>query len=210
MATAGPSLKVRIGAGIAAFALLAGVLLSFVASGSGGDADSSTSTTGSSSTTASPSTTVSPEDWDRIAAGIADVIDQAGGERCQLITAFTAFQQLPQPTTDAQVRTGIALTAQLLTAAADSAAADEVTEDGTPVGESLRTTVAALKAEAEAQAYSPDWLNTPPGATPLTSDSFAATLSAYQTRTAELCDTGATSPQPGVSTEGPVPSEPSG
>lgn len=205
MAAAGPSLKVRIGAGVAAFLLVAGVLLSFLPSG---NSTSSTTTSDANSSTSAPSTTVSPEDYERIASGISDVIDAAGTDRCQLISAFTAFSQLPQPSTEDQVRSGIELTSRLLIAAADSAGADETT-DGTTVADSLRATVTALQAEAETEGYSPEWLNTPPGATPLTSESFAATLSAYQQRTAELCNTGATAPG-SAPAEGPVPTQPGG
>lgn len=180
MATRPPSLGVRIGAGIAAVLLLAGLLLVFVSPDQ--QATTTTTQTSAPSTSEGPPPTVSGEDFERIAAGLSEVIDAAEAQRCPLIGAFDAFRELPAPADVEQVRTAVAVTAAMLRAVATSAAGDQP-----EVARTIDDAATALEAEAEAQAYAPEWLNTPPGNVALADPEFTAAFETYQQRTLELC-----------------------
>lgn len=192
MARRPPSLAVRIIAGVSAFLLLIGLVLALVVPSTG--TDSATTTTQPAPVTTAAPVTVPDDDFERIAADIGSLTVQAGTDRCALIDAFSAFNQLPAPANEAQIRAAIPLTAQLLRAIAASATPEEA-EQATAIAAGAD----ALVAEAEAEGYDPEWLNTPPGNQALAGEAFVTAIATYQSRTeAECADTTGT----------PAPDEP--
>lgn len=179
MAARRPSTAARVGAGIAALLLVVGLLGGILASFAGNGADTTTSST---PTTAATTTTLADADYERIVGGISDLITAADNQRCPLVSAFTAFGQLPDPANEAQVRMAIGVTLELLVASAASALADQPEQAAT-----ISATADALMAEAEAAGYAPDWLNTPPGNQALAGEDFVAAFEEYQVLTEELC-----------------------
>ena len=195
------TLRVRIAAGVTAVLMLAGVGLALLPQGDGGDATSSTSTAPTTARTEGPrapdgatSTTVADADFERLASGISDLIDAADARRCPLISAYNGFGELPPPANPDQVRRAVEVTAQLLRATAAAMSDDEARDAAT-----ISAAVDALEAEAEAEQYAPEWLNTPPGNQALADPGFAAAVESYQQRTEELClpDAGGAAPPGG-------------
>jgi hypothetical protein len=195
------SLRVRIAAGVTAVLMLAGVGLALLPRDDGGNDTSSTSTAPTTAVTEGPpapegttSTTVADADFERLASGISDLIAAADAQRCPLISAYNGFGELPAPANPGQVRRAVEVTTQLLRATAAAMAEDEAQDAAT-----ISATAEALEAEAEAEQYDPDWLNTPPGTRALADPGFAAAVEAYQQRTEELClpDAGAATPPEG-------------
>ncbi len=176
MATRQASTRVRVGAAVAAGLLLIGIVASLF----GGGAGQTTATTLTPPT--APPTTISDEDYERIASGIGTLVDQAGTQRCPLISAFTAFGELPDPSNPEQVRLAIGLTVGLLNATAASAGPDEAAN-----AQIITDTAAALQAEAEEAGYSPAWIRSQEGNQTLAAPEFVAAFEAYQQRTEELC-----------------------
>lgn len=190
----GNSLVVRVGAALAAVALLAGLVLAFLP---GLTRSGTTTTTTQATTTAAPPSTVTDAQFLDTVGAIRTLITESGTDRCKLIAAFSAFGSLPRPVNTEQTRNGVLLTAELLTAAADSVGADEA-----ETARALRDTATALLAEAEQRGYDPQWLTSSPGPAALGSESFQQAIGDYQRRSLELCQTDLDNPTgaPGGST----------
>jgi hypothetical protein len=183
VATRGSSLVVKVGAGLAAFGLLAGLLVGvFVGVGGGTNDTTTTSAAPPSTSTTTTEAPLSDEDYLRFTAGISDLITAADAQRCPLVSAYTGFGELPDPANQAQVRFAVGLTLELLQASAFSAAADQP-----DVAATIASTADELQAEAEAAGYEPEWLNTPPGNLALADAGFQAAFAEYQQLTEELC-----------------------
>jgi hypothetical protein len=176
VATRQASLRVRIGAAVAAGLLLIGIVASLF--GGGSNQSATTSTTPPTA----PPVTITDAEYQRIAGGISTLIEQAGTQRCPLITAFTGFGELPDPSNAEQVRVAMSITVALLNATAASTDPDEATN-----AEVINSTAAALEAEAEAAGYAPEWIRSPEGNQTLAAPEFVAAFEAYQTRTEQLC-----------------------
>lgn len=176
MAARTPSWKVRVGAALGAFALVAGVLLSFLPRGA--------STTGSTTTTSTTApTTLSDAQFAQLASSAGTTIEKAGTDRCSMVRGFQALQQLTDLSNPERVHTAVDLTVKVLVAAAGTTGTDEAT------AKSLRDAALALAQEGEQQAYSPQWLATPPGAAALRGDSFTKALQSYEAGTESQCGT---------------------
>ena len=168
---------------MAAFALVAGLLVGIVAGLGGGTVDNSaaTSVPTTSPTTTTP-VTLPDEDFLRISAGISDLIAAAGGQRCPLVSAFSGFRELPTPSNPTQVEAAVGVTLEILRASAASALEDQPGQATT-----IAATADELEAEAAAQGYEPDWLNTAPGNVALSNEEFQTAFEQYQQLTDELC-----------------------
>ena len=180
----GNSMIVRVGAALAAVALLAGLVLAFLPAIT---RSSTTTTTTQATTTAAPPSTVTDAQFLDTVGAIRTLVTESGADRCELIAAFSAFGGLPRPANTEQARGGVLLTAELLTAAAGSVGADEAATAAT-----LRDTAAALVAEAEQNGYDPAWLTTSPGPAALGSEAFQQAIGDYQRTSVERCQTDTT------------------
>jgi hypothetical protein len=168
--------KVRIAAGIAAVALLAGIIASVVGPLTGNNGTATESDPGTSITT----TTLTDDEYTDMVNSLRGLIEAADGDRCKLVPAFEATGALPIPATDAQTRERVDITAELLGAAADSMSDDD------PEGAAVFNQAAAdLVAEAEANDYSASWFLGPPEA--LTNTEFDQAFSDYAAASAEEC-----------------------
>ncbi len=183
MAPRKPNLTARIGAALAAVALVAGLGLSFL---SGGGNNAASSTTTSSTTTAAPPSTVVDADFQAVASRISDQIEAASGQRCDLISGFEAFGELPPPAGAVQVATGLLVTAQLLRAMAATTEPDEA-----EVAATIAATAAAIEAEAGTVGDDP---SQSAYSETLNEETFTAAVEAYQQRTAEVCSPAPTDP----------------
>ena len=185
---------VRVGAGLAVLALLAGLVLTFLphSSRSAGTPAPVQATT----STAAPAPTVADAEFLRTVESIRALITASAGDRCKLVDAFTAFGKLPRPVNTEQARNGVMVTAELLNSAADGMEADEATS-----AQALKDAASGLLAEADQQGYDPAWLTKSPGAAALNAPAFRTAIGAYQSRTVELCPAAGSG-----STAGPSPS----
>ncbi len=168
--------KIRIGAGIAAFALVAGIIASVVAP-LAGDGDPAPSDSGESITTA----TLTDNDYADMVASLRGLIESAQGDRCELASAIQAIATLPMPINDTETRARVDVTAELLGATADSMAEED------PQGAEVFDQAAAdLISEAEANNYSLSWFTTELDA--LNSEAFNETYRNYAAATREQCE----------------------
>ncbi len=168
-----PSLKVKIGAAIAALALLAGVVATVAAPLLGNQAPEVD--------TSSTTTILSDDQYESRVSSVSTLIDGAGTDRCQLLPAFSTMSALPQPTNAAQTSARIQVTTELILAAAESMGPDEA-----PSAELFRQTADDLTAEAEENSFDPNWFLL--GPTSMTSE-FNDKVAGYGESSIEMCQT---------------------
>ena len=166
-------------AGLAAFGLLAGLLVGvFVGVGGGGG-------TTTSSTSTMPTTTVplTAEQYLQRVSEASRRIADAEGQRCALAVAYTDVQALPPPGGTEQVEALIGVTLELLRASAESASVDQP-----EVSTQLAATADRLAGEAEAAGYSQEWLTSQGNEdSALTDPAFNDAFTEYQELTFETC-----------------------
>ncbi len=179
MATRKPNRAVQIVAGLAAFGLLAGLLVGvFVGVGGGGG-------TTTSSTSTMPTTTVplTAEQYRQRVSEASRLITDAEGQRCALAVAYTDVQALPPPAGPEQVEALIGVTLELLRASAESASVDQP-----EVSTQLAATADRLAGEAEAAGYSQEWLTSQGNEDSALADpAFNDAFTEYQELTFETC-----------------------
>ncbi len=166
-----PSLKVKIGAGIAALALLAGVVATVAAPLMGNSVpEANTDIT---------TTTLSDDQYASTVSSLRGLIEGAGADRCQLLNAFEAMNGLPSPTNAAQTSARTRITAELIVAWADSMGPDEASS-----AELFRQTASDLTAEGEENSFDPSWfLLGPASMTP----EFNDAVTSYGETTVAMC-----------------------
>ncbi|CAN5604732.1 hypothetical protein BH10ACT3_BH10ACT3_10420 [soil metagenome] len=148
--------------------LIAGLALFAGACGSS-DSDAETTTTKKeTTTTASDSSdssdgtddstedTVSDEDFDAAVDEVSGQLDETGGDICGVLEVMggSGSNELPTPSTKAQVKTAVALLDQLFGAIADAAPAEYASEADT-----IRTAMTGFDETAKEKDYDPEWFN---------------------------------------------------
>ncbi len=140
--------------------------------------ETTTTEAGASDDEDSGSDEVSDEEFDEAISVVSDEITAAGTDSCALFDVLNSMDgvDLPDPSTQNQVKSAVGLIEQLFVAIADSAPPEFATEADT-----LRNSIEEFGLQAEQNDYDPEWINSSeadpfaaPGATDALTTYFGA------------------------------------
>ena len=130
---------------------------------------------------------VSDDEFDAAVGEISATVEGANGDICVLMEVLsTGTIGLPNPSTPAQVKTATDFVAQVLNAVADAAPAESASD-----AEAIRAAANQVEADAEANDYDPEWMNSP-DYSPLGSDEAMTALYNFSEAATAACGTGET------------------